>query len=142
MSAARLFGAGLAAGAANLALGFAFAHFYGVEKLQRVLREHNLRAIGDPRDAIPHTLVRLLLGIGATLLFWALVPRFGASPRAALVAGLFAWGFVYAYTAWGHHHIGLFPTSMAWALGVWGLVEMIATAMVGGWIVAGKGFWK
>jgi len=142
VSAARLFGAGLAAGATNLVLGFTFAHFYGVEKLQAVLRDHGLRAIGEPKDAIPHTIVRLLFGIGATLLFWALIPRFGATPRAALVAGLFAWAFVYAYTAWGHHHIGLFTVSMAWAMAMWGIAEMVATAMVGGWIATGRGFWR
>jgi hypothetical protein len=134
--------AGLAAGAANLVLGFAFAHIVGVEKIQSVLRAHDLRVIGQPSDALPHAIVRLLLGVGTTLLFWAVSPRFASPPVAAVTAGLFAWAFVYAYTAWGHHHIGLFPASLSWMLAGWGLVEMIATAFVGGWIATGSGFWR
>jgi hypothetical protein len=142
LSAGRLIGAGLAAGAVNLVLGFTFAHLVGVEKIQSALRAHNLRVIGEPSDAIPHTLVRLLLGVGATLLFWAVSARFTSPPVAAVVAGVFAWAFVYAYTAWGHFHIGLFPKSLAWMLASWGLFEMIATALAGGWIATGRSFWR
>jgi hypothetical protein len=49
----RLLLAGLAAGIVNLVLGFGFAHLVGIEKLQAVLREHNLRVIGEPADASP-----------------------------------------------------------------------------------------
>lgn len=142
MTAGRLAIAGLAAGVTNLVMGFGFAHFVGVERLQALLREHGLRAIGEPADAIPHTIVRLLLGIGATLLFAAVAGRFGEGLRAALVAAFFAWAFVYAYTAWGHAHIGLFPKPLAWALAGWGIVEMTLTTLVGAWIAVGRSFWK
>jgi len=141
MTLLRILSAGFAAGVVNVVLGVTFAHFYGIEKLQRVLIDHNLRAIGEPRDAIPHTIVRLLFGVGVVLLFWAITPRFGATPRAAFVAGCFAWASVYVYTAWSNHHIGLFPMPMARALILWGLVEMNLTALAGGWIAAGKAFW-
>ena len=137
----RLLIAGLAAGAANLAVGFGFAHLIGIEKLQAALREHGLRPIGEPSDAIPHTLVRLLTGIVVTLLFASLTPRFGAGPKAALAAAAFGWVFLYAYTAWGRVHIGLFPVSWGFMLAGWGILEMLATAVVGGWIATGRGFW-
>jgi hypothetical protein len=86
--------------------------------------------------------VRALLGIGVTALFVCLAPRFGERPAAALAAGGFAWAFVYAYTAWGHAHIGLFPASLAWALAGGGLIEMVATALVGAWVGTGPRFWK
>jgi hypothetical protein len=135
--------AGLVAGAVNLVAGFAFAHLVGVERLQALLRDHGLRPIGEhPADAIPHTAVRLLLGLGVTTLYACLVARFGAGPRAALAAAGFAWAFVYAYTAWGHAHIGLFPRSMAFGLAAWGAVEMTLTALAGAWVATGRTFWS
>jgi len=94
MTAFRLAGAGLAAGAANMILGVTFASVLGVEKFQALLRAHDLRAIGEPGDAIPHTIVRLLLGLGVTLLYWAVLPRVGSTVGAALVAAVFGWAFV------------------------------------------------
>ena len=142
MTASRFLAAILAAGATNLVLGFSFAHLVGIEQIQGVLRQHGLRVIGEPSDAVPHLIVRLLFGVGVTALYTFLVPRFGAGPRAALVAGLFAWVFVYCYTAWGHAHIGLFPPRLSWALAGWGLVEMTLTALAGGWVAAGRRFWS
>lgn len=142
MSFGRVLSAGLVAGLVNLAVGFGFAHLVGVERFHAILREHNLRAIGQPSDAIPHVLVRLLIGIVVTALFVCLVPRFGAGPRGALAAAAFGWTFLYAYTAWGHVHIGLFPRFWGWLLAGWGIVEMIATAIVGGWVIAGRAFWS
>jgi hypothetical protein len=141
LSAGRVVAAGLAAGAANLVVGFGFAHLVGVEKFQALLRSHNLRAIGEPSDAIPHVLVRLLIGVVVTTLFVCLAPRFGGGPRAAIAAAAFGWTFLYAYTAWGHVHIGLFPLSWGYLLAGWGVLEMIVTALVGGWIATGRGFW-
>lgn len=142
MTPARFLAAGFAAGAANLLLGFSFAHLVGVERFQELLRSHNLRAIGEPSDALPHLVVRLLLGFGVTALFCCVAARFGAGPRGALVAAAFGWAFVYVYTAWGHVHIGLFPPSWGWGLALWGLVEMTATAFVGAWVTTGRGFWS
>jgi hypothetical protein len=83
-----------------------------------------------------------LLGLAVTVLFAALVPRFGAGPRSALVAAGFAWAFVYAHSAWAHHHIALFTAGMAWRLAALGLVEMVGTALAGGWAWVGRGFWS
>lgn len=141
VSAGRLMAAGLAAGAVNLVAGFGFAHMVGVEKLQALLREHGLRPIGEPSDVVPHTLVRLLTGVAVTLLFACLTARFGTGVKAALVAAAFGWVFLYAYTAWGRVHIGLFPLRWGFLLAGWGVVEMLATAIVGGWIATGRGFW-
>lgn len=127
-----MLGAGLGAGLVNLVLGFAFAHLMGIEKFQAILTQHGLRAIGQPSDAIPRTIVRVMLGLLVTTLFACLAPRFGGGPRTAIAAGLFAWAFVYAYTAWQHAHLGLYGPSWAWRLAAWRLFEMIATAFAGG----------
>jgi hypothetical protein len=138
--------AGLAAGAVNLVAGFAFAHLVGVGRFQALLRQHGLRAIGEhPADAIAHTAVRLLLGLGVTTLYACLVARFGPGPRAALAAAGFAWAFVYAYTAWGHAHIGLFPRSWVVRDGPGVLVRLThpsarrAGDLVSGWQRVGPG---
>jgi hypothetical protein len=141
MSPGRLILAGIGAGVTNLLLGFGYAHLGAVEKIQAVLREHGLRVIGEPRDAIPHVVVRLLMGLGVTALYAALLPRFGSGPRAALSAAAFAWAFLYAYTAWGHAHIALFTRPMALQLAAWGALELTLTALAGGWLATGNTFW-
>ncbi len=142
MTPARVLGAGLAAGVTNVVVGASLAHVVGVERLQAALRDHSLRVIGEPSDIVPHVVVRLLIGLTVTLLFVGLVPRFGARVRTALVAAAFAWAFMAAYTAWGHEHIGLFTRSLALTFAGCGAVELTVTALVGGWIASGRGFWR
>jgi hypothetical protein len=142
MTVIRFILAALTAGIVNLVVGIGFAHTLGVERLQAQLVSHGLRAIGQPSDVLPHVLVRLLTGAAVTLLFVCVTPRFPAGPKAALVAGLFAWAFVPLFTAWGHAHIGLFPASWSWALAGFGIIEMMATALAGGWVVTGRRFWR
>lgn len=138
----RLLFAGFAAGVTNLILGFVLAHLVGVEKVQAALREHGLRVIGEPKDAVPHLVVRILMGFAVTALFLAVAPRFGYGPGAALVAAAFAWAFTPVFSAWGHSHTGLFPPNLAWSWVAVGAVEMLGTAFVGGWIATGKKFWN
>ena len=140
MSVGRFVAAGLAAGIANLIAGFTLAHVVGIERLQELLRAHGLRAIGEPQDALVHVLVRVGMGVLVTTLFVCLTPRFGVGPRAALVAAAFGWLFVPVFTAWGHLHIGLFPSAMAWTWVGCGAIEMLVTAFVGGWVASGGRF--
>lgn len=60
------------------------------------------------------------MGAVVTALYAVVTARFGATPKAALVAAAFAWALLYAYTAWGHAHIGLFTRAMSWQLAGWG----------------------
>ncbi|MGH7726959.1 MAG: hypothetical protein ACREOU_16165 [Candidatus Eiseniibacteriota bacterium] len=142
MTAARVLGAGLVAAVTNVVVGASLAHAVGVERLQAALRDHGLRVIGQPSDLVPHIVVRMLIGISVTLLFVCLVPRFGARVRTALVTAGFAWAFMAAYTAWGHEHIGLFTRDLALTFAGCGAVELTLTALVGGWVASGRGFWK
>ena len=61
----------------NLVVGIGFAHTLGVERLQSRLVSHGLRAIGQPSDALPHVMVRLLIGAAVTLLFVCVTPLGG-----------------------------------------------------------------
>jgi hypothetical protein len=133
--------AAIVAGAANVVIGASIAQLVGVERLQEALRSHGLRVIGEPSDVLPHVVVRILTGVAVTLLFWALSARFGARVKGALVTALFAWALLYAHTAWGHEHIGLFDASLAWTFAVAGLAELVLTAFVAGWTAAGRAFW-
>ena len=128
-------------GIANVVLGASIAHLVGVERLIAALQSHGLRVIGQPSDLVPHVVVRILAGAVVALLFIALVPRYGVRVKGALVTALFAWALLYAHTAWGHHHIELFDASLAWTFAIAGLVEIVLTALVAGWIAAGRGFW-
>jgi hypothetical protein len=139
---ARVAIAAAVAGVANVVLGAGIAHGIGVEKLEEALRSHGLRVIGEPSDIVPHVVVRILTGALVALLFAGLAPRFGAGPRGAVVTALFAWALLYAHTAWGYAHIGLFDASLAWTFAIAGLVEIVATAFLAGWVARGNGFWR
>lgn len=78
----------------------------------------------------------LLMGIVVVWLYAAMRPRFGPGPRTAVFAGLVMW-----LLAW------LWPTSSMVAMGalgmttgmfivamIWGVVEVLVAAMVGGWL--------
>ncbi len=75
-----------------------------------------------------------LLGIVIVLGYAAIRPRFGAGPKTAIIAALFAWFGVYFYS--GVIQGMLFGTTIGTTVIIlaWGLVEYIAGALVGAWL--------
>lgn len=142
MTIGRWVAAAAAGGFTNLVVGFAMAHLAGIAQLQTELASHGLRRIGEPSDVLPHVTVRLVLGTAVMLLYTLAAARLGPGPRAAWATAALAWLFVPAFTAWGHAHIGLFPTRLAWTFAGSGAVEMLATAFASGWVVTGSRFWR
>src|SRR5207253_11358580 len=75
----------------------------------------------------------ILLGVVIVLGYAAIRPRFGAGPKTAIIAALFAWFGIYLYC--GIINAILFGvTSTIWILLAWGLVEYIIAALVGAWL--------
>lgn len=92
---------------------------------------HNLPPIGG--GAIAWFLIYgFALGILLMWLYAAIRPRFGPGPRTAAIAGAVVWFLAYVTSALNFGAIGLLPTGLL-AIGlVWGLVELIVAALVGG----------
>jgi hypothetical protein len=75
-----------------------------------------------------------ILGIVMMLGYAAIRPRFGAGPKTAIIAGLFAWFGVYFYGNVLAAAFGIFPTSLLPLMLGWGLVEYLVGALVGAWL--------
>ena len=74
------------------------------------------------------------LGIVIVLGYAAIRPRFGAGPKTAIIAALFAWFGVYVYPDVVGAAFGFVPTSILPIALVWGLVEYNVAALIGAWL--------
>jgi hypothetical protein len=78
--------------------------------------------------------ITFVLGIVIVLGYAAIRPRFGAGPKTAIIAGLFAWFGVVVYQNVIVVGLGMEPTNVfALVLG-WDRVEYLLAAMVGAWL--------
>ena len=75
-----------------------------------------------------------LLGIVIILGYAAIRPRFGAGPKTAIIAALFAWFGVYLYTGIINGLLFSVPLNTMLILLAWGLVEYIVGALAGAWL--------
>ena len=75
-----------------------------------------------------------VLGILLVWLYAAIRPRYGAGPKAAILAGLFGWILLYAF--WFGYNLAweIFPQDMVTISTIWGLFELPIAAMIGGWL--------
>ncbi|HVS20335.1 MAG TPA: hypothetical protein VHD88_00730, partial [Pyrinomonadaceae bacterium] len=64
----------------------------------------------------------------------AIRPRFGAGPKTAIIAALFAWFGVYLYTGIINSMLFAIPINTMLIVLVWGLVEYVIGALVGAWL--------
>lgn len=73
----------------------------------------------------------LVLGIVLVLGYAAIRPRFGAGPKTAVIAALFAWFGIYLYSGIINGMLfGIPPATMAMVIG-WGLVEYVIATLAG-----------
>ncbi len=75
-----------------------------------------------------------VLGIVIVLGYAAIRPRFGAGPKTAIIAGLFAWFGVYFYGNVLGAAFGFVPTNILPLLLAWGFVEYLLGAIAGAWL--------
>jgi len=76
----------------------------------------------------------ILLGIVIVLGYAAIRPRFGAGPKTAIIAALFAWFAVYVYCGIINAMLFGIPNSSMLIFLAWGLVEYIIAVLVGAWL--------
>ena len=78
--------------------------------------------------------ITLVLGIVVVLGYAAIRPRFGPGPKAAIIAGLFAWFGVVVYNNVIFAGLGMTPANVFALVLVWELVEYLLAALVGAWL--------
>ena len=102
-------------------------------QLAAAMTEHNLPQIGGRAIA-----VFVILGfVAALLLVWlyaAIRPRFGPGPKTAAIAGVVVWFLGYFWCGVGYYVLGLLSAQLVTIILVWGLVEAVVAALVGGWL--------
>jgi hypothetical protein len=75
--------------------------------------------------------ITFVLGIVLVLGYAAIRPRFGAGPKTAIIAALFAWFGVYLYQNLIGFGLGIVPVKVLAIALAWGLVEYILAALAG-----------
>lgn len=91
-------------------------------------------AISEPGgNLIPLISATFLLGILAVWLYAAIRPRFGAGPRAALIAGGAVWllSHVWSGVYLGVGYAGIITPKLAWIPIAWGLLEAPLATLAG-----------
>jgi hypothetical protein len=75
-----------------------------------------------------------LYGIALVWVYAAIRPRFGASVKTAVYAGLVVWLFGGLFNVLGEAPLGLFPRNFYVMGAVWGLIEIPIAAVAGAWL--------
>ena len=75
--------------------------------------------------------ITFVLGIVIVLGYAAIRPRFGAGPKTAIIAGLFAWFGVVVYQNVIATGLGMVPLNLAVMVIGWEIVEFSLAALVG-----------
>ena len=75
--------------------------------------------------------ITLVLGIVIVLGYAAIRPRFGAGPKTAIIAALFAWFGIYLYQNVIGLGLGIVPAKAVVIALAWGLVEYILATLAG-----------
>lgn len=75
-----------------------------------------------------------LLGIVIVLGYAAIRPRFGAGPKTAVIAALFAWFGIYLYNGVIQGMLFGSTAGLMVLMLAWGFVEYIVAAVVGAWL--------
>jgi hypothetical protein len=102
-------------------------------QMKEYLAKHNFPTPGGNAIVVA-VVMTFVLGIVIVLGYAAIRPRFGAGPKAAIIAALFAWFGVYVYPDVVGAAFGFVPTNILPIALVWGLVEYNVAALIGAWL--------
>jgi hypothetical protein len=102
-------------------------------QMKEYFPKHNFPIPGGNAIVIA-VIMTLVLGFVIVLGYAAVRPRFGAGPKTAIIAALFAWFGVYVYPNVLGAAFGFVPTNILAIALVWGLVEYSIAAMIGAWL--------
>ncbi len=129
----RVIGGGLAAGLV-MNIGQTVLNVAVLAKdSEEAMKRLNLEPAGGGAIGI-FVLETFVIGILIVWLYAAMRPRYGAGPKTAALAGLAVWFLSRLVPSVGYGAMGMFPVGLLFIAGVWGLIEVILAALVGGWL--------
>jgi hypothetical protein len=102
-------------------------------QMKEYFAKHNFPTPGGNAIAVA-VVMTFILGIVIVAGYAAIRPRFGAGPKTAIIAALFAWFGVYVYPNILGAAFGFVPTNILPIALVWGLVEYNVAALIGAWL--------
>ena len=100
-------------------------------QMEASLAERNLPAVGGGAIGV-FVLGSFIIGIVLVWLYAAIRPRLGPGPKTAVTAGVLVWFLAYLWPQVGLTAMGFMPANLVVFSVVWGLVEVILAALVGG----------
>jgi len=103
------------------------------EQLEAQMASMNLPVMGGASIGV-FVVMGFIVGIAMVWLYAAIRPRYGAGPKTALCAGSVVWFFAYLYSGIGMVVMGMFTASLMVVGVLWGLVELLAAALVGAYL--------
>ncbi len=101
--------------------------------MQEIAEAHNLQDPGGPGIGI-FVLMGFALGVLMTWFYAAARPRLGPGPKTAAIIGAALWFPSYLIPIVGWVVLGLAPLGLGVVMSIWGLVEMVLSAVAGGWL--------
>lgn len=98
-------------------------------QMKEFFTKHNFQ---EPAGFVPIAIaLTVVLGIVMVLGYAAIRPRFGAGPKTAIIAALFAWFGIYVYSGVINGLLFGIPMNTMLLVLVWGLVEYIVATVAG-----------
>lgn len=134
----RWLGGGVAAGALMWVVEGAASLLY-MDGMEAALAAHDLSVELGTGGWILSVAVTLLVGLTLVFFYAAARPRFGPGPGTAVLVAVALWIGGYVVSLLGYAMLGLFPGGLLVTWGALGLVEMVAAALLGGWIYREEG---
>jgi len=134
INAGRVVLAGLAAGVI-ISLGEWLASIVFAQQYDTMYESMGIAEPGGSTVAV-FVVFTFLIGVLLVWLYAAMRPRFGPGPRTALYAGFAVWflAWLWPTVSWAvMGSLGLTTWMLVIAM-LWGLVEVVLAAMVGGWV--------
>ncbi len=101
--------------------------------MEEITKAHNMQ---EPSGAgiAAFVLMGFLLGILMVWLYAAVRPRLGPGPKTAAIVGAAIWFPASLLPTVGWAVFGLSPIDLAAIVAVWGLAELVLSALAGGWV--------
>lgn len=102
------------------------------DEMEALNARFNLPPMGGGTLAL-FVVMCFLLGILTIWMYAAIRPRFGPGPKTAARAGAAIWFAAYLFPGIGFAALGFFPANMTGVSLAWGLIEILAASVAGGY---------
>lgn len=102
------------------------------DAMATLAQDHNMTEPGPAAIGV-FVLLGFILGIVMVWLYAAVRPRLGPGPKTAAMIGVVVWFLAYVISTAGMVAMGMASANIAVLILVWGFVELVLSALAGGW---------